>query len=223
MFLFDAPNFTEESPAAYKKRSFLTVSPFFSLCWLLSSTVLYSFCNLKVTGRKYLPRSGPFILASTHQSFLDPMMLGVAAQRPLVFMARRTLFRHPIFSALIRNLFATPVPRDTLSPDTLRRAVKVLTQGWPLVIFPEGTRTADGAMGPLRRGVSLLAARAGVPVIPARVTGAFQVWPRQKKFPFPGPITVAFGPLLLYHNKSDTYNSFTSKLTDRLAQLADDV
>jgi 1-acyl-sn-glycerol-3-phosphate acyltransferase len=183
---------------------------------------LEGFYGLRVSGRRALPRRGGFVLASNHQSFLDPMVLGVASPRPLAFLARESLFQHPLFGLIIRKLNAIPVATDSLSPDALRRAVQVLKRGWPLVVFPEGTRSPDGRLHPLRRGVALLAVRAGVPVIPVRIFGAYAAWPRHRKFPRSrGRIAVAFGPLLVYDSQSDTYDSYVETISRALRRLGE--
>jgi 1-acyl-sn-glycerol-3-phosphate acyltransferase len=183
----------------------------------LTGALLYRCYGLRVRGRHRLPRRGGVILASTHQSFMDPVILGVSARRPLAYLARESLFRSPAFSLVIHGLNAIPVSRDALSPEALRRAVRALRAGWPLVVFPEGTRTEDGSVGPLRRGIALLAARAGVPVTPVRIAGAFQTWPRHRKFPRRrGRIAVAFEPLLVYDRRTDTYDSFVKKISRAL-------
>lgn len=185
----------------------------------LCSVLLSAGMKVRVRGREHIPSRGGVIVASNHQSFLDPVLLGCASRRPFAFLARDSLFRSALFGGLIRSLNSYPVPRDSLSPEALRRAVAVLRKGWPLVVFPEGTRTRDGRMGPLRRGVSLLAVRAGVPVLPARIDGAFLVWPRQHRLPRSGKIRVAFGPLLLYDTRTDTYGGFTERIARSIAAL----
>jgi 1-acyl-sn-glycerol-3-phosphate acyltransferase len=77
--------------------------------------------------------------------------------------------------------------------ETLRR----LKRGELVLIFPEGTRTTDGEVKPLKPGFSALARRAGVPLLPVAIDGAFQAWPRRRKLPRSGHIQVQFGPPLL--------------------------
>ena len=194
---------------------------FYKGAFVCSAWVCFAHYRMRVLGRGRIPRRGPFILASNHQSFFDPLVLGVASRRPLAYFARRSLFRIPLFSQVIANLNAIPVPRGSFSPDALKRALAALGQGWPLVVFPEGTRTPDGTVRPLRRGIGLLAARSGVPVLTARIAGAFAVWPRQRKFPrFSGEIAVAFGPLLVYDSRTDTYYSFAAKVSRAFVELS---
>jgi 1-acyl-sn-glycerol-3-phosphate acyltransferase len=177
------------------------------------------YLDVRVSGICNVPRRGGVILASNHQSFMDPVIIGTSLRRPLAYLARQSLYRNRFFGRMILALNAMPVPTAHFSPEALRRAVRLLRGGWPLVIFPEGTRTEDGKLLPLRRGISLLAARAGAPVTPVRISGAFESWPRHRLFPRPGKITIAFGPLLVYDSRTDTYDSFTKRLYQSLIGL----
>ena len=137
--------------------------------------------------------SGGFVLASNHQSYLDPPLLGACLERPVSFMARDTLFRNPVFGGLIRRVGAFPVRRDGIGKDGLKEAVRRLKGGSAVVVFVEGTRTRDGRVGEVRDGAGLLSRLAGVPVVPAAVDGAWRAWPRGRALPRPGRIRTAFG------------------------------
>ena len=133
------------------------------------------------------------LIASNHQSFLDPVLIGVAIPRPTTFMARSTLFRFAPFGRLLRSVKAFPVKRGRADLGAVREAISRLRAGWALLVFPEGTRTRDGRIQPLRAGFDMLSRRAGVPVVPAVVEGAYEAWPRQNLLPRPCAICVAFG------------------------------
>ena len=150
--------------------------------------------RLRAYGRGNVPRRGGAIVASNHQSFLDPVFFGAAIDRPIDYFARRSLFRGP-FGAFIRALNAFPVERGRADLGALRGALERLQAGRVLLLFPEGTRTETGEVGPFQEGVAALARRAGVPVIPAAVEGAFEAWPRRQRLFTPGaPCAVAIGP-----------------------------
>jgi 1-acyl-sn-glycerol-3-phosphate acyltransferase len=149
--------------------------------------------RLRVYGRSNLPAGGGGLLVANHQSFLDPPLVGAAATRPLVFMARRGLFTNALFGGMIRRLGAIPVRPGRPDKGAMRQAIEKLRQGELVLIFPEGTRTFDGEVGTVRPGFRLLVERAGVPLIPVGLDGAYRAWPRSKKLPRPGRIRVAFG------------------------------
>ena len=148
--------------------------------------------RVRVFGQNYVPAEGGVLLASNHQSYLDPILVGVGLGRSLCYMARRSLFDHPLFGWMIRTVNAFPVEQGGRDIAALREAVERLKSGWCLTIFPEGTRTFDGSIGRIRPGALLIAQRAQRPIVPAVVEGAFEVWPRHGS-PRLGRILVAYG------------------------------
>ena len=150
------------------------------------------YCGVVVRRRpEHLPEGG-FILASNHQSYLDPILLGITLRRPLSFMARESLFKNPLFGRLIRSTRAFPVRRDGVGKQGLRDAADRLKAGEAVVVFAEGTRSRDGRLGPVKDGAGLLSRIADVPVLPAAVD-TFHAWPREKALPRPRRIAVAYG------------------------------
>ena len=143
-------------------------------------------------GQTNVPARGGVVIAANHQSYMDPPLLVLALDRMAAFMARRSLFRHPLFAALVRGLNAFPISRGQSDPAAVRGALQRLKNGWCMILFPEGTRTRDGRIGRLRPGVFRIADRAGVPIVPAIVEGAFQAWPRQGRLRR-HPISVWYG------------------------------
>jgi 1-acyl-sn-glycerol-3-phosphate acyltransferase len=103
--------------------------------------------------------------------------------RRLNYLARQDLFSHRRFGALIQWFDAIPVERDGLGIGGVKETLKRLKRGELVLMFPEGTRTVDGQVGPLKPGFCLLARRAQVPLIPVGIDGAYDAWPRQQKLP----------------------------------------
>ena len=167
-----------------------------------------AFHRLEVHGIKNVPQSGSFILASNHSSFFDPPALGCRLPRNLHYFARDSLFFWPL-GVLISNLNSIPVNRSQLDIATLKRVLKVLKGGDPLLLFPEGTRSTDGNLGEGKKGIGLLLAKSQVDVLPARVTGGNKVLGKGMLFPRIGrKLVVEYGTLLkidtLDPGKSDT-------------------
>ena len=167
-----------------------------------------AFHRLEVHGIKNVPQTGSFILASNHSSFFDPPALGCRLPRNLHYFARDSLFFWPL-GVLISNLNSIPVNRSQLDIATLKRVLKVLKGGDPLLLFPEGTRSADGNLGEGKKGIGLLLAKSQVDVLPARVTGGNKVLGKGMLFPRIGrKLVVEYGTLLkidtLDPGKSDT-------------------
>jgi 1-acyl-sn-glycerol-3-phosphate acyltransferase len=160
----------------YESVFFLSFSSF-SLGW-----------SLRVRGRQNMPRTGPVLVIANHQSFLDPLLVGLASPRHLSFLAKKSLFDHGLFSFLIRALHAVPIDQEGVGKEGLKTIVQQLHQGRAVLVFPEGSRTDDGRLLELRPGVQLLLRRVQAPIVPIGIAGAWDAWPRQQLVPFPSPL-----------------------------------
>ena len=149
--------------------------------------------GIRVYHRHRLPRQGGVLVVANHQSYLDPVLAAVGMPRPYHPMARASLFRVAPFRWLIRSLHAFPVRRGKADLGAVREALARLRAGAVVLMFPEGTRTRDGSISLLHGGPIAIAARAGVPVLPMVIDGAFEAWPRTCVLPRPHTILVACG------------------------------
>ncbi|GMU83197.1 MAG: hypothetical protein AMXMBFR47_30680 [Planctomycetota bacterium] len=147
----------------------------------------------RVFGVEKVPRKGAVLLVCNHQSFLDPVLATVALPRECHYMARDTLFKGGRFQKLIESLNAFPVKRGSADVGAIKETLKRLKQGALITIFPEATRTEDGSVRPMQPGVVLIARKAGVPLIPTLILGAFEAWPKSAKKPRPARILVSYG------------------------------
>lgn len=127
-----------------------------------------------------VPMKGSVLIASNHQSYLDPPMLGAFVPRRIDYVARAGLFKWKPFAWLISAFNAIPIRENEGDSQAIRLILQRLSEGRAVLIFPEGTRTNDGAMGEFKRGVALLVRKANCPVVPAAIEGAFDAWPRGK-------------------------------------------
>lgn len=166
--------------------------------------------RVRAEGMERIPATGPVIFASTHESFLDPPIVGAYVRRHIWFMARRSLF----FSGKERSRFRTwvgslcgiiEVDRDGTGLGALRGAEEKLREGGAVLIFPEGTRSEDGSVQEFRAGVGLLAKRTGAKVVPVSLDGTRRVWPRGKKLPSlrAGPVRLIYGDPVAYGETSE--------------------
>ena len=134
-------------------------------------------------------------------------------------MARRTLFKKGPAGWLLRHaLNCVPVDRGNLRRDTYREVVELLQGGSGCLIFPEGTRSADGKLKPLKSGVVRLAQQGGVPVVPAYIHGSGRALGRGKLFPRPAKVRVVFSAPLEIAEDADR-DAVLKVLQDRLLQL----
>ena len=162
--------------------------------WQQVARIVFVFLfGLRVYHRRRFPRAGGVLVVANHQSYLDPILAAVGMSRPFHPMARGSLFRFAPFAWLIRSLHAFPVQRGTADLGAVREALRRLEEGAVVLMFPEGTRTRDGSIGPMHGGPVAIAARAGVPIVPMVIDGAFEAWPRRQRLPRPHPIRVACG------------------------------
>jgi 1-acyl-sn-glycerol-3-phosphate acyltransferase len=160
------------------------------LCWI----TFYFAWRIRVFNRHREPTAGSVLYISNHQSFLDPMLIGMALQRPVNYMARDSLFKIPGFSRLIRSINAFPVRRGTADLAAMKEALRRLKAGGQVAVFAEGTRTRDGRVGPLLPGVAMLAQRGADWTVPVVIDGAYESWPRKYKLPHVGDhIVVEYG------------------------------
>jgi len=161
--------------AEVRRRSGTDITGFYRFIRTLAIGIAHLLFRLRVEGLEHLPLAGGFILAANHASLLDPPLVGLCATRRLGYLAKGELFTIPGLKQLIEAMGAIPIHRRGLDRRGLEAAKRVLASGCGLVLFPEGTRTRSGKLGPGRPGVSMLAAESGVMVVPAHVRGTWRL------------------------------------------------
>ncbi|MFN3467941.1 MAG: lysophospholipid acyltransferase family protein, partial [Candidatus Brocadiales bacterium] len=168
-------------------------------------------------GRENIPCRGGVLIVSNHQSYMDPLLIGVGLQRQIHIMARQSLFyKNILFRWLIESLNAFPLKDGGRDTGGLKEAIKRLASGNIVLVFPEGTRTWDGAIGELHSGVELIAHRSGSPVVPAVIHGAYEAWPRTRKLFRLRPIKVVFGSPLYWDG---TEREFSQRIRQEMLDL----
>jgi 1-acyl-sn-glycerol-3-phosphate acyltransferase len=159
-------------------------------CFRLPSAFVF---HLRYSGQENIPSEGSVVVVSNHQSHLDPPLVGAGCRRQMNYLARDTLYGFRPFDWLMSSLGAIPIDREGSGLAGIKQTLRRLKKGGMVVMFPEGTRTRDGTIGHFRPGFTTLAVRGRAAVLPAAVEGAYQVWPRRRKLPRPGPIHVHYG------------------------------
>lgn len=134
--------------------------------------------RLDAQGLEQVPDEGPFLLIANHQSYLDPILIQAVVRRPIHTMAKSTEFSNPITSPILKRLRSFPVRRFEIDPQSVRLALRHLEAGQGVGIYIEGERSWDGRLQPPRLGTIRLILKAGVPVVPCGISGAYEVWPR---------------------------------------------
>lgn len=143
--------------------------------------------DLRFEGLENISKNGGTIYASNHRSYHDPVFITMRVPKKFNYMAKEELFKNKIFGSFITMLGAFPIQRGTGDMAALDKAIDKVKNGENLVIFPEGTRSYDGKVGKGKTGVALVAAKAGVDVIPVGI--CFE----GPKLKFRQKVTVKFG------------------------------
>lgn len=149
--------------------------------------------DLRCLGRSNLDFEGAAIVLSTHQSHFDPVLIGLSFNGRMNYLARRTLFNNRLLGVIIYLLNAIELDRDRSGIAGLKEMLRRLKNGHKVLMFPEGTRSSDGKIAPLKPGFISVARRSRVPLVPVAITGAFEALPRTATIPRLYPIYVAFG------------------------------
>jgi 1-acyl-sn-glycerol-3-phosphate acyltransferase len=185
-----------------------------------SSPLVYGLFRLRTEGRENLPAQG-FVLAANHLSNFDPWPLGLAVYpRPLRFMAKAELYK-PVLGAILEACGAFPVRRGERDPEAYRTSVRLAQEGEIVAMFPEGTRRTKGArkkwVARPHPGAARIALAAGVPLVPAAVTGG-------DRLARLGPLRVRMGPPietadLVGIPRREAADRATERLMKRIAEL----
>lgn len=192
--------------------------------------VLKAYNGLERIDRQKLDIEPPYIVAANHTSHVDTAALYVCFPPHLLskvhpVAASDTFYKSRISAEITSNLLnAVPFERYGNFERSMGECIQVLQRGEILVIFPEGTRSVTGRLGPFRSGVSQLAAAAGCPVIPAYISGGDKVLPKKGRVPKPAKLRVRFGdPLQPPSPGADLQEiqEFTRSLEEAVARLAD--
>ncbi len=178
----------------------------------------------EVYGSENVPVSGPTILASNHASFLDPPLVGAATTREINYMARETLFRFPVIGSILRGVNAVPVDREGGGAAGLRAILDRLLAGGGIILFPEGTRSPDGALQKAKSGIGLTVIKSNAPVVPVRVFGTFRALNRRQSIPRPSKVVVRFGKPLDFGNlRKEAETCSKPRLKEIYQEVADTI
>jgi 1-acyl-sn-glycerol-3-phosphate acyltransferase len=157
--------------------------------------VFLGFSSVVVDGKDNVPRDRPYVLMMNHQSMGDIMVAWMITPVPVRFIAKHMLRFVPVvgWTMMIFNMVSIDRGNAHDAARALKKAARVLKNGTSLCAFPEGTRTRDGRIGPFKRGVFLLAMKAGVPIVPVAMEGCATFVPRTGWNPRPVTIRVKIG------------------------------
>lgn len=156
---------------------------FYQIFFRILFTIYFRFEVIGKNNLKGISEGG--LVTSNHASYLDPAIVGSPWPFPIFYFARDTLFRYKFAKFWMTSMNAIPVKRGKIDLGAIRNAIKIVKRGDSLVVFPEGTRTTDGKLQKVRRGVGMIAYRSKAWIYPVYIEGSFKAWPKGQKFPLP--------------------------------------
>jgi long-chain acyl-CoA synthetase len=183
--------------------------------------------HLRVTGREKLPRNGPFIISSNHQSYLDPLILASLLPSEL-FVRTFAVGTSDIFGKGFMRRLARSIKVVVLDPDAnlvpaMRAGAFGLRHGLALVLYPEGERSIDGTPRIFKKGAAILSVHLQVPIVPVAIEGFYDAWPRNQAFRGFKPLKMIFGDPILPPPESEAseaaYEKLTSDLKARIVEM----
>jgi len=191
----------------------------------LSRLIGRLFFRLRIIHPERMIQAGPVILAMNHQSYLDPPLAGIACDRAIYFLAKRTLTDVPVLGWLLPKLNVIPVNQEGIDRSALKALIRVLKSGNAALVFPEGARTLDGNLQPAQAGVGLVISKTLAPVVPMRIFGAHEALPRGGGGLHFVPITIVVGEPIFFtetdlqSSGKDLYGRLSQRVMDAIAAL----
>ena len=190
--------------------------------WRTVRTLLWILFGFKQIDFDRVPSEGPVIVASNHQSNLDPPILGCAILREMHFFAKKELFDNFFLGWLITQYNSIPVRRGVYDPASISRVNEALEKGGGIIMFPEGTRGDGKEFLKPKPGVGLISRRSLVKIVPAYIQGSDDLkaslfWKRRIKVFFGEPIEP--DEIEQYEDNKDGYRAIAQYVMDRIGQL----
>jgi 1-acyl-sn-glycerol-3-phosphate acyltransferase len=149
--------------------------------------------RIEIIGRDRLPAHGPFVLTPVHRSNVDFLLAAFVVPRRMRYMGKASIWKWRTPGRFFSMLGAFPVHRGSADRESLRTCIRVIENGEPLVMFPEGTRQTGPEVEDLFDGAAYVAARTGVPLVPVGIGGSEAAMPHGAKFIKPRKVVLLVG------------------------------
>ncbi len=194
----------------------------------ISKLIARSLFSFRVIHRERIIEDGSAILAMNHQSYLDPPLAGIACRRENFYLARKTLLKWPLLGPLFPKFNVIPVDQERADMSALKTVIKLVRAGQCTVIFPEGSRTLDGKLQPAQPGLGLIIAKTLAPVVPMRIFGAHEAFPRGGGRLRLHPITIVVGEPMHFTQADvegggrDLYQRLSERVMERIAGISNE-
>ena len=168
-----------------------------------------------------IPMMGGLIVASNHQTYIDPFWVSYPIRRPVRYLAWDAAFNWPVVGSFLRLFGAWPLQLEGTDPAPIRRSLQWIREGGAVVIFPEGGRgNADGSLKKFKAGAVRMALETGVPILPVTIRGGHRVWPSSYRFPRIGRVEIIYHPLIaIAQGEGEDVRECARRETERLAEI----
>ena len=197
--------------------------PYF-IGWCAYRAAFKFYFGWRVYNPERVPLEGGVILASNHASYIDPPLVGSGVRRSIIYLARENLFRFPGMGGVLRQWQVVPVDRDGGGAAGLRAILDRLLAGGAIILFPEGTRTHDGKLQPVRSGIGLTVIKSVAPVVPVRVFGTYEAYGRHMRLPRPRRVAVKYGrPMPFTELRAEARTCSKARLKEIYQQVAEEI
>jgi long-chain acyl-CoA synthetase len=213
-----------EEPSANEVKALAQPQPLSDAFWYLVSRLMQMVARdrfrLQVRGIEKLPKTGPYILSSNHQSYLDAAILA-SVLPPDVFdkvfaVGTSDIFGQGFMLWLARSLRVVVVDPDANLIPAMRAGAFGLRQGRALILYPEGERSIDGTPRVFKKGAAILSIHMQAPIVPVAIEGFYQAWPRNRPFQGFAPLSIVFGNPIIPPPESEASEAAYEKLTAEL-------
>ncbi|NIV34565.1 MAG: 1-acyl-sn-glycerol-3-phosphate acyltransferase [Anaerolineae bacterium] len=194
----DSPNKQVNIYKGAGKSNRFLVAAFRAVTRLIART----YVRLSVEGLENVPGEGACVIITNHISGLDPFVIGIPMDRTIYCLAKVELYQNALLTWILNSLGFIPLDRDATDTSAMRIVLKVLKDGHPIGISPEGTRSPNGDMLPFTDGATKLALHAQVPILPVAVHGTRELMPPGTYGFKPGKAYIKVGKLF---DLSDSY------------------
>jgi 1-acyl-sn-glycerol-3-phosphate acyltransferase len=177
------------------------------------------FWRISYKGLENIPKTGGVIIASNHQTYLDPIWMSLPVRREIRYLAWSESFKWPFVGKTITFLGAWPIQIKKADRTAIRRSRQWLKTGGAIVIFPEGGRCLpDGKLLPFEAGAARMALESNVPILPITIRGGHRAWPKGFSFPRLGKVELVYHPLQhVSIEEGEDARQASRRETDRLA------
>jgi len=213
-----------EEPNPKEVAALARPQPLSNAFWYLVSRIVQMVARdrfrLQVRGIEKLPKSGPYILSSNHQSYLDAAFLASVLPSDVfdkVFaVGTSDIFGQGFMLWLARSLRVVVVDPDANLIPAMRAGAFGLRQGRALILYPEGERSIDGTPRVFKKGAAILSIHMQAPIVPVAIEGFYQAWPRNRPFQGFAPLSIVFGDPIIPPPESEASEAAYEKLTAEL-------